>query len=247
MSREEYAGWLLGQSLQESTVSTQLGRVARIEEYYGSLDDLVAGGGYEALIGELTYSTADERLGRPNPSRLPLTGNLRTGLQSYKSAVALYRNFLSGDARQTPAASVENVAPTVSFLDDTASSEKQRLSLERDMQAALRSRIALLEEGLVIVDDGLERSVLSGRIDILCEDAEGQTVVVELKAGKADARVIGQTLGYMGDLLEEDPERRMRGIIVAHEFDQRTRSASKAVANLALFRYSISFEFTQER
>ena len=42
----------------------------------------------------------------------------------------------------------------------------QLIGLERDMQAALRRAIEQLELGLEIVDDGAERSVSSGFIDI---------------------------------------------------------------------------------
>jgi len=244
--REDYGTWLRSQGLQENTTSAQLHRVGRVEHHYGNLDELIAAGGYEALIGELTYSTADQRLGKANPSRLPLTGNLRTNLQSYKSALTLYRNFLT-DAHDGQAVfSAASAQETFPSSEISERSEQQRLSFERDMQAALRTNITLLEEGLVITDDGIERNVLSGRIDILCQDSAERAVVIELKAGKADARVIGQTLGYMGDLMEEDPEQAVRGIIVAHEFDQRTKSAAKAVPNLSLFRYSISFAFTAE-
>ena len=114
------------------------------------------------------------------------------------------------------------------------------------MQAALRREITQLDPGFKIMDDGAERAVNSGFIDILCEDRAGATIVIELKAGKTDARVIGQILGYMGDIMEEDQASNVRGIIVAHEFDKRTQAAAKAVPNLQLVRYSISFRFEAE-
>ncbi len=67
------------------------------------------------------------------------------------------------------------------------------------MQAALRIEIAQLEPNLTIADDGAERSVNSGFIDITARDASGATVVVELKAGAAGQRAIAQILSYMGD------------------------------------------------
>ena len=70
--------------------------------------------------------------------------------------------------------------------------------------------------------------------------------MVELKAGKSDPRVIGQTLGYMGDLMDEDALETVRGIIVAHDFDTRTRAAARAVAGLTLHTYSVSFAFKPE-
>nr|CAD6614667.1 hypothetical protein RKHAN_02709 [Rhizobium sp. Khangiran2] len=246
--RADYKSALQAAGYQDNTIASQLHRVGKVEQYYGDLDELIASGGYEALISELTYSTADERLSKPNPSKIQFDGNIRNNLQSYKNAVVRYFQFLQSGGPTTEAWSIEGEAavgmrtgtPTISD-----GFEKQRLSLERDLQSSLRSDISSLEEGLVVVDDGIERGVLSGFIDILCRDSNGRLVVVELKAGKADARVIAQTLGYMGDLMEEERSE-IRGIIVAHEFDQRTRSAVKAVPNLALFRYSISFRFDRE-
>ena len=54
--------------------------------------------------------------------------------------------------------------------------------MERDLQAVLRIAIEQLEPGLTIIDDGAERSVESGFIDITARDASN-TVVIELKAG----------------------------------------------------------------
>jgi RecB family endonuclease NucS len=114
------------------------------------------------------------------------------------------------------------------------------------MQRHLRVNIASLDPGLTIVDEGAERAVKSGSIDILAQEADGTLVVIELKAGKTDARVVGQVLGYMGDLADEDCPKALRGIIVAHEFDQRTKSAARAVPNLRLMRYAVSFSFSPE-
>jgi endonuclease len=242
--RADYKAALAAAGYQDNTIAAQLHRVGKVEQFYGSLDDIVGSGGYEALIADLTYSTADERAAKPNPSRIPFEGNIRNNLQSYKNAAARYVQFLHAEVEAGLGGEPSAKTPAVAAIAADGI-EKQRLSLERDMQHALRKNIGLLEAGLIIVDDGMERSVLSGFIDILCRDASGVMVIIELKAGKADARVIGQTLGYMGDLQEEE-ETAVRGIIVAHDFDQRTRSAAKAVPNLSLFRYAISFQFEPE-
>ena len=52
----------------------------------------------------------------------------------------------------------------------------QRMGLERDLQIALRSKIEQLDPGLTVIDDGAERSVDSGRIDITARDSSGTTV-----------------------------------------------------------------------
>ena len=75
--------------------------------------------------------------------------------------------------------------------------------LERDLQRTLRDNIAQLEPGLKIIDDGREHRCAAGLIDILCEDAHGALVVMELKAGLAKDAALGQVLGYMGAITRE--------------------------------------------
>lgn len=50
----------------------------------------------------------------------------------------------------------------------------------------------------------------------------------------------------MGDLQEEEGGKPVRGILVAHDFDQRTKSASRVVSTLTLKKYSIEFKFVTE-
>ena len=240
--RSDYRLWLEAQQYSAGMVNAQLHRVGRVEEHYGSLDDRYQNGTIDELVRLLTYSMSDERSSRDNPSSIVINGNLRNNLASYKSAVVLYGQFLGNE----PSGDSPEVArPTL--LTNIAEPNAQRLSLERDMQAALRRAITKLGAALSTIDGGSERAVESGLIDITCEDAsDGALVVIELKAGKADSRAIGQVLGYMGDLSAEEESRKVRGILVAHEFDQRTRSAARVVPGLALVRYQVDFSFEPE-
>ena len=79
-------------------------------------------------------------------------------------------------------------------------------------------------------------------MDILAEDKLGNLVVVELKAGRASSSVIAQILAYMASIADEE-SKPVRGIIVAGDFDERVRLASKAVPNLELREYSYQFRF----
>lgn len=247
--KNNYSSWLEAQGYVSGTCVAQIHRVKKVEQYYGDLDELIGNGAIAAVVGELTYTTADERKGLPNPSKIEFNGNIRNNLASYKNAVTRYVRFVetSGGIFQADDDADERSIVGQTGLQtgemDGGSTVSQKLALERDMQAALRRDISSLDPDLNIVDDGAEMSVDTGFIDILCEDRTGAAVVIELKAGKTDARVVGQILGYMGDLITEDPERPVRGIIVAHDFDKRTAASARAIPNLSLKSYSISFSF----
>ena len=119
-----------------------------------------------------------------------------------------------------------------------------KFGLERDLQRALRSNIEQLERGLKIIDEGVERSVEAGRIDITAEDGNGCLVFIELKAGRAEPASIGQLLSYMGSV-NDDPSRPLRGILVANDFHPRVVLAAKAVSNVSLKAYSFQFSFSE--
>jgi hypothetical protein len=126
-------------------------------------------------------------------------------------------------------------------LEQADEAIKTTFGIERDLQAALRSHIEQLEQGLKITDGGKEKTVESGRIDITAEDKNGATVVIELKASEADRDAIGQILGYMGDLTHD--KNFVRGILVAGEFSPRAIAAARVVPNLRLKKYSFNFAF----
>jgi len=236
--RTYYVDWLIEQGYQEQTCNTQIAHIRLIEKFYGELHLAIENGQLAKLVDEFTYSKDDERAGQPNPTKVEFNGRTYTRLQSLKGAIKRYARFLSD-----PLANVTSERDTISEPQVQTQVETQKFSLERDMQIALRANVGGLEPGLKIVDEGLEYSVDSGFIDILCEDITGQSVVVELKAGKTDARVLGQTMGYVGDIMVERETDQVRGIIVAHDFDKRTISAARAIPNLSLVKYSVSFEF----
>jgi hypothetical protein len=244
---QNYPKWLAEQKYAENTQAAQLHRIKKVEESYGNLDERFRNGTYQEVIDALKYSTNDERISKPNPSKLKFEGNIRNNLQSYKNAVVRYRKFLNDKTFQADSLAepelVENTE--LNSSSEEVNQQRQRFSLERDMQAALRRNIESLDLSLKIIDDGAERAVNSGFIDITCDDGNA-IVVVELKAGIADSRAIGQILGYMGDMHDEEGGKPVRGILVAHGFDQRTKAASRVVPTLTLKKYSIEFKFITE-
>ena len=213
----------------------------RVEEHYGDLDEHYAKDRLASLIEALSYSTEDRRRNRPNPSKIPFDGDIRNNLASYRDAVKRYRNFRDStdgaDMATLGHTQPENPAPVAEDM-------RQRIGLERDLQAALRLEIEQLEPGLTIIDDGAERSVDSGFIDITARDASGATVVIELKAGAAGQRAIAQILSYMGDVASDEDGGKVRGILVASEFDAKARAAARMVPSLILRKYSVRFFFS---
>ena len=223
MKEADYRQWMEKQDYQETTITARISRVRRVEKFYGDLDEHYAQDRMAPVIEELKYSKDDHRNNQPNPSKLPFKGDIYHNLASYRRAVERYRKF------REDAASGEEVSG-------------QRMGLERDLQIALRSKIEQLEPGLTVIDDGAERPVDSGFIDITARDSAGATIVIELKTGVAGQRAVAQILSYMGDVAEEDSD--VRGILVASGFDAKALAASRMVPSLILRKYSVRFAFS---
>jgi endonuclease len=232
-----YSEWLRRAVPTKVTWQTKLSEIRRIENEYGDLDDLYDNDELQSVIESLTYGAEDERLTRPNPSKLKIEGNVRNNLASYKSAVQKYVRF-----RQDVESEAARPAITeeISAIEDEL--RQETFSLERDLQAALRKSIAQLEAGLTIIDGGVEKSVPSGRIDILAEDGQGTPVVIELKAVTARRDAVAKVLAYMGDI-QEHSNTVVRGFLVAPDFDDKARSAARMVPTLTLVSYSYQFAF----
>jgi endonuclease len=239
--RQDYRRWLEQQKYDMTTVNAQMYRAARVEEYYGNLDEDYSGDRMASLIEGLRYSTDDERQSRPNPSKIPFDGNIRNNLASYRNAVERYRKFRDEVSDSVEVSQMQDV-PIGTFV--TVEEEvSQRIGLERDLQASLRVKIDQLEAGLTIIDDGAERSVESGFIDITARDVTGKAVVIELKAGVAGQRAVAQILSYMGDIASEEQNGIVRGILIASDFDAKAKAAARMVPALILRKYSVKFLF----
>lgn len=240
--RADYKGWLERQKYSEHAMSSRQSELRRLEEAYGDLDDHYEKDRMESLIASLSYSGEDKRRGKANPANFQINGDVYNSLATYRAALRLYQEFrdsIGNNEKSLEPRVGEEIDAIVEELEST-----QRLGLERDMQVALRSAIEQLEAGLSIIDGGVERSVDSGRIDITARDASGALVVIELKAGIASRSAVGQILSYMGDVSNEEAALSVRGILVASDFDKKTKSAARLVPNLVLRRYNVKFQFS---
>lgn len=116
------------------------------------------------------------------------------------------------------------------------------LSLEKDLRDHLAKNPSLIEEGLSLVDR--EYTITgAGRADLVCKDKRGNYVVIETKkAGESD-KVVGQILRYVGGLRKEG--KRVRGIIIVNEPDEKLDFAIEAVKDfIKLKYYKVRFEVT---
>ena len=88
----------------------------------------------------------------------------------------------------------------------------------------------------------------TGPLDILAISKDKKTLlVVELKKGRASDAVVGQTLRYMSFVQDElaEPGQTVRGVIIAHEDDQRIRRALAMTPGIAFYRYQVSFKLVK--
>ncbi len=118
-----------------------------------------------------------------------------------------------------------------------------QVSLEKDLQQYLSTRVQELENDLVLVEGGVEYQTEAGRIDLLAKDSGGNLVVIELKAGKGKDAALGQLLGYIGCMSEKNNN--VRGILVSSGFDRRVIFAAKNLSNIKLIQYELSFKLNE--
>ncbi|SIT18056.1 AAA domain (dynein-related subfamily) [Achromobacter sp. MFA1 R4] len=98
MKENEFKAWMQAEGYSKTTVNTQMTDVRRIERAYGDLDNLPDGLTLAAIRETMQYSKADERAGRPNPSRFEIDGNLYDGLAHFRATLNFYRRFLDTEA-----------------------------------------------------------------------------------------------------------------------------------------------------
>jgi len=110
-------------------------------------------------------------------------------------------------------------------------------------QTELAQQYKIYEEDGELV--GQQYATDAGPIDILAISHDGKRLlVVELKRGRVSDVVVGQTLRYMGYVIEQiaEPHQTVEGAIIALEDDRKLRWALAAVPNVSFYRYQVSFK-----
>ena len=94
MRTGRFEKWLeIVRGLGSGTIASRVANCRRVERFEGDLDTHFEADGLKRLIERLTYSAEDERLGRRPDHGVSISGNVRNGSATLKSAVKLYREF----------------------------------------------------------------------------------------------------------------------------------------------------------
>ncbi|MDO8612997.1 MAG: endonuclease NucS [Dehalococcoidia bacterium] len=154
-----------------------------------------------------------------------------------------FETILEWSYREEPPFPAPGVAREPAGTDEDAGIP---VAAESELHAYLAENLDRLEPGLEPFDpeNYIERPTDDGgRIDLLCRDSEGRVVVVELKKGRADDKVIGQLAWYMGWARERLANGdAVRGLIVAHVISERLRRAARAFEDVRLISYEVEFK-----
>lgn len=119
------------------------------------------------------------------------------------------------------------------------------LSLEKDLHVYLARAVHEIEKDLTLQSGGVEYQIDAGRVDLLAKDKNDQLVVIELKAGIAKDAALGQLLGYIGCIAEKSDNKKIRGILIASDFDKRVVYAVKELPQIKLVKYKVAFHLEE--
>jgi hypothetical protein len=145
-------------------------------------------------------------------------------------------------------------APLSPEPSETVSEDDQKytsFALEEHLRRYLVRNLERVESGLKLYEDkdgrnGEEYSTPVGNIDILCVDKDRNYVVFELKVSRGSDATVGQLLRYKGWIQRNlAGGKKVRGIIVANEIDEKLRYAALAAADLIPYEYEISFRLNK--
>jgi len=85
-----------------------------------------------------------------------------------------------------------------------------------------------------------------GPIDILAKDKkEKNHVVIELKKNQTSDDTVGQLARYMGWIRDKKNDKKVKGIIIAAEYDRRLDYALKVFPNVEVFLYEVNFKLNK--
>ena len=144
-------------------------------------------------------------------------------------------------------------------IDDTTVgtvSEDQRFGLERHLHDFLYDNwdnIELGKEWEVYSEEGddvgYEYPTGIGNIDILAKHRTApRWLVIEIKKGRSGDATVGQILRYVGWVKEKRASagEEVKGLVIAHEADDKFKYALSAVDNVDLMLYEVEFKLVKQ-
>ena len=181
-------------------------------------------------------------------ARANMSSRLRKSTKSFSSAFGITKyaeeieSFISGASRPQLISTDESVEDASEF------------ALEKHLEDFLVQNWASTELGQnydIYEEDGeligQQFPSDTGPIDILAISKDKKEfLVVELKKGRASDAVVGQVQRYMGYVQEEQPNQKVRGVIIALEDDLRLKRALSVTNNIDFYRYQVNFKLFKE-
>ena len=133
-------------------------------------------------------------------------------------------------------------APSEEAEEEEAISKKEEIPeiLEAPLREFIARNLETIEKGLKLIQTKYRTKQGVGEIDILCKDAKGKYVVIEVKRWKDSDKVVGQILRYMGAIKEEKASE-PRGIIILNQEDKRLNYAASIVKGIETKYYKFNF------
>ena len=175
--------------------------------------------------------------------------------RQYQNAIARYSEFFADELSENNGENSDEGRPANTAAEFTAETLpgitapqkadaiSANFGFERDLQTVFCAQISALFSGYKIV--GREYQIRGKRIDVLLEHADNKDfLVVELKAGKADAAVFGQISMYIG-MLRQQPglaDRKIQGVIIANAIDDGLLYACKTSPDISVKTYRMNLE-----
>lgn len=221
---------------------------------------------FQASVVNTSSDHVTVHLGEPNWFRRPLTreripelvdtGQLddvfrSCGLQGFNicrlepPAARTVLELLQGEPANVGVSTASPITTSVggSPLDRLIETKLEQWLVEHWKEVDFGSKLKLYEEDGEAVGQQYRTGEV-GTIDLLCEDEEsGDIVVIELKRGRQSDEVVGQLARYIGWTQTHLANgRRVRGIILAPQFDEKLRYAAAAIPNSKLLRYQTRFD-----
>ncbi|MFB3919569.1 MAG: endonuclease NucS domain-containing protein [Candidatus Velamenicoccus archaeovorus] len=128
----------------------------------------------------------------------------------------------------------------VKYEPPLAGSKQKAVPAERHLEDFVVLQLQEIESGLRLLERQLSTS--AGRLDLLCQDAQGGYVIVELKRHQGTDQVVGQILRYMGWVKENYATDQVRGVIVVAKKDATLSYAIKAAPNIQVKEFKLTIE-----